>query len=438
MPRKTARKESRAAATAAALAVLAPTTCQVCVVGGGAAGLMAALAAAQAGAQVVVLERALEPGRTILATGNGRCNLSNEYLYQALNSAAPAARRYRHAGFARAVMGAEPQRQVAQRFAALGLETSSEEGRVYPLSRVATSVRATLVAGVSRLGVTLCSAREVVGLVRTAEGGYRLRYRELGNNSGEHELACRAVVLASGGALTGGRETESSGTSLQHDLTALGIGLVAPSPILCPLACAGVPHALDGRRVRCTATLSRGAQVLAQETGEVLLRKYGLSGVVIFDLSRVALAGDCITLNLLPHYRAEELAARLVELRRAGLSLLDAASGMLDPAIAHVLVDAAQRAQSDAWEAFAQLAQAWSFEVTGTADEAHAQVTRGGIEVSQLDEESLSLSRVGLAGLYACGEAVDVDGPCGGYNLGWAWCSGELAGRSAAGFALGR
>ena len=386
-PRRTSRSRAREEALAAAGAVRVPERCDVCVVGGGASGLAAAVAAAEAGASVVVLERSPACGRTILATGNGRCNFSNAHLSW---------ERYNDPAFVEAVCGQNFGEDVLAFFGDCGLAWAEEEGgRLYPLSRQAASVREVLLARARRCGATLAPAREVTGATRE-DTGWRVAYE--GVRAGD--VAARSVVLALGG-----------GEAL---LRSLGLSCDPFEPVLCALACEapdGVSLSeLDGRRAHAVARLLREGDEVARETGEVLFRGYGLSGIAIFDLSRHARPGDVVSLDLT--CGVSEAAARRLA------ATAGSCAGLLDPVIAATL--------KDSLEAACDL----RFVVTGPAEPERAQVTRGGLATDQFDPATLAARELG--GLFACGEALDVDGACGGFNLAWAWKSGLVAGRAAA------
>ena len=436
--RKVSRSRERELLLADAARVELPRESDVCVIGGGAAGLVAATAAREAGRRVVVLERDLACGRTILATGNGRCNFCNEKLD---------AERYNHPGLARAVMGepGDALEAVLGYFRACGLAWASEDGRLYPRSRQAASVRNVLLARCWRGGVTLAPAREVIGATRR-HGLWYVRYRERWVEGAEgvmaaggdedvpagrvRTLACRSLVLASGG-----------GTSALA--SELGLPLVSESPVLCAVAAAGpaprLLEALDGRRAHCVATLTRAGRVVLREAGEVLFRPYGISGIVSFDISRACRPGDTVELDLAPEVDAWEV-DNLVASRPGDTAALD---GILDPAIASELIALAGGVGFGglAWRV-APLVKGLPLRVTGLAETERAQVTRGGIDVDALDAETLALRGIGGSArsdspgahphLYACGETLDMDGACGGFNLAWAWLSGLRAGTSAA------
>ncbi len=386
-PRRTSRSRAREEALAAAGAVRVPERCDVCVVGGGASGLAAAVAAAEAGASVVVLERSPACGRTILATGNGRCNFSNAHLSW---------ERYNDPAFVEAVCGPRFGEDVLAFFGDCGLAWAEEEGgRLYPLSRQAASVREVLLARAHRCGATLAPAREVTGVTRE-NGTWRVSYEGVSAGS---VAACSVVVALGGG---------------EAILRSLGLVCDSFEPVLCALACdppVGVSLSeLDGRRAHVIARLLREGAEVVRETGEVLFRGYGISGIAAFDLSRTARTGDVVSLDLTCG-TDEAVARRLVA--TAGDCM-----GLVDPVIARALNDSLD------------LACGLRLVVTGPAEPERAQVTRGGLATNQFDPTTLAARE--LPGLFACGEALDVDGACGGFNLAWAWKSGLVAGRAAA------
>ena len=411
--RRTSRTQAREEALAAAAAVSVPERADVVVCGGGAAGLVAAIVAAEAGASVVVLERDLACGRSILATGNGRCNLMNESLVAGgAWGDEPAWGCYNDPDFVAAVCGRDFGEDVLAFFADCGLETLQEsEGRVYPLSLQAASVREVLLVRARRAGVTLAPAREVTGLTADGSGAWRVRFGEKFDAEATREVTASAVVLASGG-----------GSELARSV---GLACAEDEPVLCPLACenpTGVSlDALDGRRVHTTARLLRNGEEISREIGEVLFRGYGLSGIVVFNLSRLARPGDVISLSLLGGI--DLVAARDI-VSRAGTC-----AGLMDPAIATVF--------SGSPEEIVERTSDLRFVVRGPAEPERAQVTRGGLLASQFDPATLEATSAGRPGLFAAGEALNVDGACGGFNLAWAWKSGLVAGEAAAARALG-
>ncbi len=383
------------------------------IVGAGASGMAAAIAAGQAGVPACQLEASAKPGRSVLASGNGRCNFANADL---------SPERYNVPAFVAATMGPEPLAPILDLFEALGLwYVADGEGRLYPRSRSAASVLDVLLAGMAERGVDLrlnSGVRDVAphgrGWCVTLESGER--------------LSCDALVWAAGGGSAGA--------------PALGAGLpvVPERPALCPLACEPRPgKPLDGVRVPCSVTLYDGRSAVAERDGEVLFRTYGLSGIAVFDLSRLARPGDTLTLDLLPDVATEDLRSLLdarLERRRDRWATPEGRLGVLDGALhpkvgRHLmgLLCGRDGSRPIDLERLCGAIKAWKFAVVGTADEAHGQVTQGGLATEAFDPMTLEAREA--PGLFSCGEALDVDGECGGMNLAWAWSSGMVAGMAA-------
>ena len=413
----------------------------IVVAGGGAAGLAAAYTAARAGARVLVLERDVVAGRKILATGNGRCNLANERL---------SAEKYWHPAFAAAVLGAAPEAEVAALWRDLGLATVSVGGWVYPRSKRAASVRSVLLAGCGRAGARLACGQEATGLERAADGRWlvrargpeRLPKRRAGESDRKYRrrtaeapqreavFSAAAVVIATGG-----------GAARWADAT--GLPFVEEGPVLCPIACAGpegLLERLDGVRAEGGLALARAGRRVAAERGEALFRRYGVSGICAFNLSRRCRPGDELAVDLFPEYGEDALA----ELLRARAGTLGAPEGprWFDGLMAPELADAlwargglAAAGEGRLYEEAARLLKHVAFAVTGLAETATAQVTRGGLACGAFDAATLEARE--RPGLYAVGEALDMDADCGGFNLAWAWVTGMRAGSAAAAAALG-
>ena len=371
---------------------------RVLIVGGGAGGLAAAVAAGAAGAQVTILEKANRVGKKLLRTGNGRCNLTNLRV-------SPAG--YNCPEFVSPLLAETDCAALRTFFASLGLWTVSDpEGRVYPRSDAAASVLDVLRLGCARAGVQEICSTEVTGL-RITQKGYAADTREHGAFSADR------LIVSTGG-----------GTAL---LRSLGHALTPFSPVLCPLRTDTAPtRGLSGLRVKCRASLRRGRAVLVEESGEILFRDFGVSGILALDLSRYAKKGDTLSLDLLPELTEEELCLRLEQQRSLSRPEGELLTGIFQRRVAEALIRSAGSTDS---AALSRRIKDFCLTVEGPGDVQNAQVTRGGAAVEGFDPLTLE-SRL-HPGLYAVGEALDVDGRCGGYNLHWAFASGLAAGRSA-------
>ena len=391
----------------------------IIVIGGGASGIAAAITAADAGARVTLVEAGKRIGHSILASGNGRCNFSNAHV---------SAQAYWNEPFVQAAFGACPPRRVWEWFARLGLMWSQEEeGRLYPMANKASSVLDVLRFALDERAVrVLCSQRAV----RVAHDGavWQVECED------STRFTADAVVVACGGQVA-------------RKLLPAGCRFMEPSARLCPLRTdAQALKGLDGVRVKarvsllgaCAANAGAGLPVKRVEAGEVQFRKDAVSGIVAFDLSRFASVGDVLEVDLLPSVAAGRLEADIARRvkafpRRNAVELL---AGVCLPLVAQAALRTMGLAPTQEASALAgregELARALKgmrLPVLGF-DAKAAQVRRGGVAVRQVDPATMGYSAA--PGLYVTGEALDVDGPCGGYNLHWAWTSGLLAGGCAA------
>ena len=394
------RQAAQALRIKQAQAFMVPDNIDVAILGGGAAGLCAAITAAEAlGAnkRVVVFEKALESGRTILATGGGRCNFTNADL---------SFENFSHPEFVQAVCKDRDTflADILAFFRSSGLAWATEDkGRMYPLTRQASSIQSLLLKRAQKAGVQFALGREVTS-VKPQHNSFIVVFKECFAGEKTYKVHASSVVLATGG-LTNTKLAES----LQLKITSL-------RPGLCALTCKPEPPtSLDGKRVRAHAALLRDGAVLKQESGELLFRSFGLSGIMIFNLSRTALPGDMLEIDLLPQLTEEEVAAA-VEAHTT--------DGLLDPQIATYL------GAHDSVEATVVKAHKITFTVTGTSSKVVPQVCIGGISINQVD--SITLEAHDIPGLFIAGEALDIDAQCGGFNLSWAWKTGMVAGVAAA------
>lgn len=400
----------------------------VLILGGGASGMMAALAAAERGAQVTLVERQARLGRKLLATGNGRCNLSNL-------RAAPGRYHGAEPDFCRPALSAFGPEKTLAYFRRLGLVTVAEpSGRLYPFSNQANSVLDVLRFALEAAGVQVCTGCEAIRLW-PRRTGFLLK-----TTGGDFEAA--RLIVAAGGAAGG----KLGGTTAGYEiLERLGHRRTALYPALVQLVTQGAAaRALKGVRAEGRIAALRGGKILAERTGEIQFTDYGVSGPAVFDISRaVSTGGPGLTLqmDLMPQLGEKEL-LELLRQRRAQLperTAADLLTGTVHNRLGRVLVKTAGISESISLEilsdaqltAVAKTVKNFTLTCAGTQGMDCAQVTAGGIETCDFDPMTLESHRV--PGVFACGEVLDVDGDCGGFNLQWAWSSGRLAGLSAAG-----
>ena len=397
------------------------------IIGGGASGMAAALAAAEKEqTQVILLERQARVGRKLQATGNGRCNLTNLH-------AAEGGYHGDDAAFSDyAIHKFDPQ-VALDWFRSLGLFTVAEEsGRVYPYSDQANSVVDVLRFALKKPNITVKLGFEVEKVKKTGSG-FRVE-------SKEESIECDRLIIACGG-LAG---TKLGGTMSGYKLLrSLGHKCTKLRPTLVQLKSSwGGVAGLKGVRANCHATIYRDGEKFSESTGELQFTEYGLSGPVIFEISRDACQGGgewLCRLDFLPEIDEDILKTELLRRKNTNLPASELLTGILHNRLGRVLTQAAGisvnreiKALSD-YELgqLAQLVKAFDVGLTEPMGMDSAQVTAGGIVTREFDDKTME-SRI-VPGLYACGEVLDIDGDCGGYNLQWAWSSGRLAGAHAGG-----
>ena len=397
------------------------------IIGGGASGMAAALAAAQnPDAEVLLLERQARVGKKLSATGNGRCNLTNLHAAQrGYHGEDPA--------FVRFALETYPPEETLSWFREMGLYTVAEEsGRVYPYSDQANSVVDVLRFALEKPNITLKAGFEVEKVKKTA-AGFRLE------GNGE-TIECDKLIIACGG-LAG---TKLGGTMSGYKLLrSLGHKCTKLRPNLVQLKSdwKGCPS-LKGVRANCHAAIFRDGNLHSESRGELQFTELGLSGPVMFEISRDACEGKgewVCRLDFLPDMGEEELLAELTRRRSTGLPASDLLTGILHNRLGRVLTQTAGISQqklvsqliSRELEETVRVCKGLEVKLTEPLGMDAAQVTAGGILTKEFNEETME-SRL-VPGLYACGEVLDIDGDCGGYNLQWAWSSGRLAGSHAGG-----
>ena len=408
------------------------------VVGGGAAGMMAAITAARLGTDVCLVERNPKVGRKLYITGKGRCNVTNHCSPQELLSATP-----RNGKFLYSAAERTPPSWVEEFFTGLGVPLKVERGnRVFPVSDRAADVIDALFRELRRLGVPILQGR--VSALDCREGA--VCGVELGEEKARTGLACQAIILATGGLSY--PATGSTGDGYEF-ARALGHTVVEPRPSLVPLEVPGEDcprmQGLALKNVQLTVKNQKGKAVF-REQGELLFTHFGLSGPLVLSASAHMrdFAKDRYRchIDLKPALDEATLDARLVrELTQGANRDMDNLMGALLPRLmipvvleragipgekkAHDLTRGERRRLLEQLKDFA-------LDISGPRPVAEAIVTSGGVKVGEVDPRTMASKKV--RGLFFAGELLDVDAYTGGFNLQIAWATGRAAGEGAARF----
>ncbi len=387
------------------------------IIGGGAAGILAAISAARRGRSVIMCEKTSCIGKKILATGNGRCNLLNDDLSEAHYN--PAAGK-----LVRSVFDVFGRNEVLVFFRELGLELYSDEGRIFPRTNQASSVLKVLELELSRLAVPVRLNFECISITPSKNGFV------IASKSGE-KIECRKVIVTGGGKTYPAFGSDGGSYELAHKL---GHSIVEPVPVAVPLEVKDILcHLLQGQKIFATARPVVDGITGEETAGELLFTKYGLSGTCILDVSEaVSIALNrrhktqvLVAVDLVPFMDEEALASELERRSNRGTAAADMLAGILPNKFGPALQDLFE---SEGVIAAVKTIKRHHFRVTATRGWNEAEFTAGGVSVSEVVEGTLE-SKV-KKGIYFAGEVLDVNGERGGYNLAWAWASGWVAGQT--------
>lgn len=400
---------------------------KVAVIGGGASGLACAIELLRTvnnkdDIKVTILERLPRVGKKILVTGNGRCNLTN------VNATA---KNYRgDAEFTEYALNKFSPQSNIDFFNSLGLYTRTEdEGRVYPLSNQASSVLDALRFECERLGVeTVCDYRAVH--LKTVDTGVTTKI--VVNNRDRFDY----VVVACGGMAAKVHGTDGDAYDL---LKMFNHKIVSPAPALVSLNCDDFTKALKGVRSICKMDLIIDGEKALENFGEVQFTDYGLSGIPIMQLSRfvsVSPSNDIyICLDTVPDFSVEKIREYLYSRRKIDTGLCEnMLGGIMNKQLCIVFMKECGIAPNGRVneltetqiEKLVNIIKCWKIKIKNSRSFDYAQVTAGGADCSQFEAHTMESKLV--KNVFCCGEALNIDGDCGGYNLQWAWSSGRLAG----------
>lgn len=401
----------------------------VAVVGGGAAGMMAAITASQNGAKVILLEHKDRLGKKILSTGNGRCNFTN--IRQE-----PVCYRSDNPAFPWKVIEQFDARSVISFFLQLGIYSKNRNGYIYPNSDQASAVLSALCMETERLGIDVRTGVECRE-IRPGRKGFSI-LTETGT------IRADRVILCTGSKAAPSTGSDGSGYDLAKKL---GHRIIPVLPALVQLRCGeNFFKSISGVRADGSVSIWSDGQCIASDRGEIQLTNYGISGIPVFQVSRYA---SCLlykkkevkaVLDFMPDFTMDQMCAFL-RARAATRPEKNAARfliGLFHMKLSDLWIKlsgiprdkAAGKLSDGEIERMASLIKTFTVSVKETNSFDQAQVCRGGVDTSEVDPRTMESAYI--PGLYFAGELLDVDGMCGGYNLSFAWASGYAAGRSAA------
>jgi predicted Rossmann fold flavoprotein len=406
-------------------------TCNLAVIGAGAAGLAAAIFAAEAGQNgIVVLDGAAKIGAKILISGGGRCNVTHDVVRpDDFNGARPIVRN---------ILAAFDEQATVRWFASLGVPLKREDtGKLFPVSDSARTVLDALLQRCAALGVAVRSHHRVADVVQSADASFKVVHQH-------GALQAAQVIMATGGCSVPRTGSNGGGWEI---VRRLGHTVIPPFPALVPLVLQGGFHtALSGLSSLIELSTFADGALIDRRTGSLLWTHFGISGPVVMDASRHWVIADArrqrveMRCNFLPGHDFERVERMLIDAAaarpRAAVQRLVAerlpdrlaaallASAGIDRAarIAH-LSRPQRRVLVHTLTAFVLpvvRARGWDF----------AEVTAGGVPLAEIDYRTMASRKV--RGLYLVGEMLDCDGRIGGFNFQWAWSTGYLAGSAAA------
>lgn len=402
---------------------------ELCVIGGGPAGMFAAITAAQAGVSVLLLEKNARLGKKLLITGKGRCNVTNNCSAEEVLRNTP-----RNGKFLYSVMSAFPPSQTMAFLENQGCALKTERGnRVFPESDRSQSVLDALLRKLRACGVTIQT-----GQARSIQ---RDEHGVIGVDTSAGFFPCKRVILATGGASFPATGSTGDGYRMAKEL---GHTIVEPQGSLVPLEAAGTDcgemQGLSLRNVGVKLLNPKGKPVY-KDFGELLFTHFGLSGPTILSASAHMGKGDGwkIVIDLKPALDEGKLDARILrdldqyQNRTMENALTDLLPRSMIPVVLRRLgVEPELQANSFTKQnrrALVELLKGFDVEITGKRPVAEAIITSGGVKVSEIDPKTMA-SKI-VPGLYFAGEIIDCDAYTGGFNLQIAWATGFAAGKAA-------
>lgn len=421
----------------------------IVVIGAGASGMFAAINIAKSGKKVLLIEALDRPGKKILQTGNGRCNLTNLYYNKKMYNCD-------NKDFVDGIIKQFPVEKTVEEFEKMGIickknvintveKDMARYTGVYPNSGQASTVGDTLISYCGINGIRILS-NTIVTKIKKENDVFQIYVK----NKDDESIITSLKLLISVGTKAGIKESHTYG--IEKSVVDMGHKLNKFLPALCSLYSDKTKKSffkkVNGVRSEVSATLYVDNEVINTSKGEIQLCDYGLSGIVIFQLSSLAskalYLGKTVEINVdfLPDFSGKELVNVIYRQQNyEKKSLLDIVSGVLNKKLANELINEyslknhnikgfSKKLSKEELMDVINFIKSFKVTITDTNDYLHGQICTGGVDVSEINAWTLESKKV--KNLYFAGEFIDVDGLCGGYNLQWAWSSGYVAGRNMA------
>lgn len=384
-------------------------TFETIILGSGASGAMCAMS--YDGKNVAIIDNQNKLAKKVLVTGNGKCNLTN------INIDRQKSTDFYNENI-KLFLDRFGTTDALNFFSSIGLETfCDEQGRCYPISSSAKSVQDTIIRQINKKNVTVFTEHQILEVKKDGDDFVILTDKEI--------FSCKKLVFSLGG--------NSAGL-----LRNFGIKTKPCVPSLCALKTQKT-KLLSGKRLEnvLVSAINYKTGETKSEVGEVLFKDDGLSGIAIFNMSACFARNNDfngqVQIDLLPHMSEENLKELLIKRRDKTMNVSEFFVGLFINEIAYTIFEkcktdenrTSDKLTQKEIETFARIIKNLTFEVNGHYD--NNQVFSGGVEMSGLDK---NLQSKKVPNLYICGEACDVDGLCGGFNLQWAWTSGYIVGKS--------
>lgn len=400
----------------------------VIIIGAGASGLMAAITAANQGAKVTVIEHENKPGKKILVTGNGKCNITNTKMNEECF--------YGDKNFIKNVLDNFGYKDTIEFFMSLGMRIKDKNGYIYPAGEQAATVLEILRITAENLGVKIKTNNNV--------NSVKYRDRKFLVDIGI-ELQCDKLIVATGGMAA----PKTGSTGLGYPLAEqFGHTIVETKPALTALITEkDLLNKAAGVRTTANIWFENSAGKKGgnsneankySETGELQITDYGISGIPVFNISRMATKGTLIHIDFIPDYSINDIVEYWAKTSdyNPKIQLGTVMDGMLNTKITAVMLEKAcikyncllGELHLDETLNLLKLLKDYQIVVNKPRGFDFAQVTAGGVSTEEVN--SLTMESKKQPGLYFAGEILDVDGICGGYNLQFAWATGATAGRN--------